>query len=136
MPNDPGAAPSSSTGSAGSRVTLACRGFGPSEPVDVSFGATALTTAKATAGGQVSAFLVVPSGFAGSPLPGEKGHLPGRPSGSRRSLGWRWSGIRITRAAGLAAAASMPRRSRPRRAASSTIPVPSGDPLVVDREYR
>jgi hypothetical protein len=79
MPNDPGAAPSSSTGSAGSRVTLACRGFGPSEPVDVSFGATALTTAKATAGGQVSAFLVVPSGFAGSPITrGER--TPSRPS--------------------------------------------------------
>jgi hypothetical protein len=79
MPNDPGAAPSSSTGPAGSRVTLACRGFGPSEPVDVSFGATALTTAKATAGGQVSAFLVVPSGFAGSPITrGER--TPSRPS--------------------------------------------------------
>jgi hypothetical protein len=43
-----------------------------------------LTTAKATAGGQVSAAFVVPSGFAGSHYPGRtetfqaKGHQAGR----------------------------------------------------------
>jgi hypothetical protein len=61
---------SPSTGPAGSRVTLACRGFAPSEPVDVSFGATVLTTATATAGGQIAASFAVPSGFAGSTIPG------------------------------------------------------------------
>src|SRR5512132_1203145 len=48
----PRCALSPDTGPARSRVTLACRGFAPSEPVEVSFGATVLTTAKATAGGQ------------------------------------------------------------------------------------
>jgi hypothetical protein len=63
---------SPNTGPAGSRVTLSCRGFAPSEQVDVSFGATVLTTAKATAGGQVAASFAVPSGFAGSHYPGRK----------------------------------------------------------------
>jgi hypothetical protein len=58
------------------------------------------------------------------------------PSGSPKSSGWRWSGIPITRAAGLAAGPSMPHRSRPRPAASSTIPIPNRDRLGVDREYR
>jgi hypothetical protein len=63
---------SPSTGPAGARVTLACRGFAPAEPVAVSFGATVLATAKATAGGQVAASFAVPSGFAGSHYPGRK----------------------------------------------------------------
>jgi hypothetical protein len=63
---------SPSTGPAGSRVALACRGFAPAEPVAVSFGATVLTTAKATANGQVAASFAVPSGFAGSHYPGRK----------------------------------------------------------------
>jgi hypothetical protein len=58
------------TGPAGSRVTLSCRRFAPSEQVDVSFGATVLTTAKATADGQIAASFAVPSGFAGSTIPG------------------------------------------------------------------
>jgi hypothetical protein len=72
------------TGPAGSRVTLSCRGFAPSEPVEVSFGATVLTTAKATAGGQITASFMVPSGFAGSTIPGRhdtfqaKGRQSGR----------------------------------------------------------
>jgi hypothetical protein len=75
---------SPSTGPAGSRVTLACRGFAPSEPVAVSFGATVLATATATAGGQVAAVFAVPSGFAGSTIPGRhdifqaKGRQSGR----------------------------------------------------------
>jgi hypothetical protein len=75
---------SPSTGPAGARVTLACRGFAPSEPVAVSFGATVLTTATATAGGQVAASFAVPSGFAGSTIPGRhdtfqaKGRQSGR----------------------------------------------------------
>jgi hypothetical protein len=61
---------SPSTGPAGARVTLACRGFAPAEPVAVSFGATVLTTATATADGQAVASFAVPSGFAGSTIPG------------------------------------------------------------------
>ena len=60
------------TGDAGSRVTLTCRGFAASEQVDVSFGATVLTSAKATTGGEVAASFAVPSGFAGSHYPGRK----------------------------------------------------------------
>ena len=63
---------SPTTGLAGSRVTLSCRGFAPSEPVQVSFGAEVLAAAKATAGGQVAASFPVPSGFAGSHYPGRK----------------------------------------------------------------
>jgi hypothetical protein len=66
----PGCALSPDTGPAGSRVTLSCRGFAPAEQVDVSFGATVLSTAKATAGGQIAASFAVPSGFAGSTIPG------------------------------------------------------------------
>jgi hypothetical protein len=82
-PTNPGCALSPRTGPAGSRVTLACRGFGPSEPVDVSFGATVLSTAKATAGGQVAASFAVPSGFAGSTIPGRQDtfQAKGRQSG-------------------------------------------------------
>jgi hypothetical protein len=71
------------TGPAGSRVTLSCRGFAPSESVDVSFGATVLTTAKATAGGQIAASFAVPSGFAGSTIPGRQDtfQAKGRQSG-------------------------------------------------------
>ena len=80
----PRCALSPTTGPAGSRVTLACRGFAPSEPVEVSFGATVLTTAKATTGGQLAASFAVPSGFAGSTIPGRhdsfqaKGRRSGR----------------------------------------------------------
>ena len=75
---------SPSTGPAESRVTLACRGFAPSEPVAVSFGATVLTTTKATTSGQITASFAVPSGFAGSTIPGRhdtfqaKGHQSGK----------------------------------------------------------
>ena len=78
---------SPSTGPAGSRVTLACRGFAPSEPVEVSFGATVLTTATATAGGQIAASFAVPSGFAGSTIPGrhDSFQAKGRQSGRTAS---------------------------------------------------
>jgi hypothetical protein len=69
-PANPRCALSPNTGPAGSRVTLSCRGFTPSEPVAISFGATVLTTAKATTGGQIAASFAVPSGFAGSTIPG------------------------------------------------------------------
>jgi hypothetical protein len=59
-------------GPAGARVTLTCRGFAPSEPVDVSFGAVVLATAKAITGGELAAAFTVPSGFAGSHYPGRK----------------------------------------------------------------
>ena len=80
----PGCALSPDTGPAGSRVTLSCRGFAPAEQVDVSFGATVLSTAKATTGGQIAASFAVPSGFAGSTIPGRhdtfqaKGRQSGR----------------------------------------------------------
>jgi hypothetical protein len=82
-PTNPSCALSPNTGPAGARVTLSCRGFAPSEPVEVSFGATVLATAKATAGGQVSASFAVPSGFAGSHYPGRKDtfQVKGRQSG-------------------------------------------------------
>jgi hypothetical protein len=78
---------SPSTGPAGSQVTLACRGFDPAEQVDVSFGATVLTTAKATAGGQIAASFAVPSGFAGSTIPGRHDifQAKGRQSGKLAS---------------------------------------------------
>jgi hypothetical protein len=69
-PTTPRCALSPNTGPAGFRVTLSCRGFAPSEPVEVSFGATVLTTAKATTSGQITALFAVPSGFAGSTIPG------------------------------------------------------------------
>jgi hypothetical protein len=74
---------SPTTGLAGSRVTLSCRGFAGSEPVEVTFGATVLATAKATTGGQVAASFAVPSGFAGSHYPGRKDtfQAKGRQSG-------------------------------------------------------
>jgi len=82
-PATPRCALSPDTGPAGSRVTLSCRGFAPSEPVEVSFGATVLVTAKATASGQVAASFAVPSGFAGSHYPGRKDtfQAKGRQSG-------------------------------------------------------
>jgi hypothetical protein len=72
------------SGPAGSRVTLTCRWFAPSEQVDVSFGATVLATAKASAGGEVVASFAVPSGFAGSHYPGRKDtfQAKGRHSGT------------------------------------------------------
>jgi hypothetical protein len=74
-------------GPAGARVTLSCRGFAPSERVEVTFGATVLATAKATAGGQVAASFAVPSGFAGSTIPGRKDtfQAKGRQSGKAAS---------------------------------------------------
>jgi hypothetical protein len=83
-PANPRCALSPDTGPAGSRVTLACRGFAPSEQVDVSFGATLLTTTKATTSGQITASFAVPGGFAGSTIPGRrdtfqaKGHQSGK----------------------------------------------------------
>jgi hypothetical protein len=75
---------SPTTGLAGSRVTLSCRRFAPSEPVDVTFGAEVLAAAKATASGQVAASFAVPSGFAGSHYPGRKDtfQAKGRQSGT------------------------------------------------------
>jgi hypothetical protein len=71
-------------GPAETRVTLSCRGFAPSEPVEVTFGATVLATATAIAGGQVAASFTVPSGFAGSHYPGRKDRFQakGRQSGT------------------------------------------------------
>jgi len=75
---------SPTTGLAGSRVTLSCRGFAPSERVEVSFGATVLATTTATASGQAAARFAVPSGFAGSHYPGRKDtfQAKGRQSGN------------------------------------------------------
>jgi hypothetical protein len=72
------------TGPAGSRVTLSCRGFAPSERVDVTFGATVLAAANATAGGAVAASFGVPGDFAGSTIPGRKDtfQAKGRQSGT------------------------------------------------------
>jgi hypothetical protein len=86
-PANPRCALSPNTGPAGSRVTLSCRGFTPSEPVAISFGATVLTTAKATTGGQIAASFAVPSGFAGSHYPGRKDTFQarGRQSGKLAS---------------------------------------------------
>jgi hypothetical protein len=74
-------------GPAGARVTLSCRGFAPSEGVEVSFGATVLATAKATAGGEVATRFAVPSGFAGSHYPGRRDtfQVKGRQSGTMAS---------------------------------------------------
>jgi hypothetical protein len=71
-------------GPAGARVTLSCGGFAPSEQVEVTFGATVLATATATAGGQVAAQFAVPSGFASSHYPGRKDRFQarGRQSGT------------------------------------------------------
>ena len=82
-PTNASCALSPNRGPAGSRVTLSCRGFAPSEQVEVSFGATVLASAKATTGGQVAARFAVPSGFAGSHYPGRKDtfQAKGRQSG-------------------------------------------------------
>jgi hypothetical protein len=74
-------------GPAGARITLSCRGFAASERVEVTFGATVLATAKATAAGQVAASIAVPSGFAGSTIPGRKDtfQAKGRQSGKAAS---------------------------------------------------
>jgi hypothetical protein len=83
IPANPRCALSPNTGPAGARVTLSCRGFAPSEQVNVSFGATVLTTVKATAGGQIAASFAVPRGFAGSTFPGrhDSFQAKGRQSG-------------------------------------------------------
>jgi hypothetical protein len=75
------------TGAAGSGVTLTCRGFAPSEPVDVRFGAVVVATATATTGGEAAASFAVPSGFAGSHYPGRKDtfQAKGRHSGRAAS---------------------------------------------------
>jgi len=74
-------------GPAGSRVTLSCHGFAPSERVDVNFGATVLATAMATAGGEAAASFAVPSDFAGSTIPGRRDtfQAKGRQSGKTAS---------------------------------------------------
>jgi large repetitive protein len=71
------------TGPAGSRVALTCRGFAPSEQVDVTFGAAVLTTTKATTSGDLASSFAVPSGFAGSHYPGRRDtfQAKGRQSG-------------------------------------------------------
>jgi hypothetical protein len=93
-PANPKCALSPNTGPAGARVTLSCRGFAPSEQVNVSFGATVLTTVKATAGGQIAASFAVPSGFAGSHYPGRKDtfQAKGRQSGKVASATFTVSG--------------------------------------------
>jgi hypothetical protein len=70
-------------GPAGSRVILSCHGFTPSEQVAITFGATVLATARASAGGEAAASFAVPSGFAGSHYPGRKDtfQAKGRQSG-------------------------------------------------------
>jgi hypothetical protein len=87
IPANASCALSPTRGPAGARVTLACRGFAPSEGVDISFGATVLATAKATAGGQATASFAVPGGFAGSTIPGRKDtfQAKGRQSGRAAS---------------------------------------------------
>jgi hypothetical protein len=87
IPANASCALSPTRGPAGSRVTLSCRGFAPSEGVEVSFGATVLATTKATAGGQATASFAVPSGFAGSTIPGRKDtfQAKGRQSGRAAS---------------------------------------------------
>jgi len=87
IPANASCALSPTRGPAGARVTLACRGFAPSEGVDISFGATVLATAKATASGQATASFAVPGGFAGSTIPGRKDtfQAKGRQSGRAAS---------------------------------------------------
>ena len=74
-------------GLAGSRATLTCRRFAPSERVDIIFGAEVLATTKATAGGEVASSFAVPSGFAGSHYPGREDtfQAKGRQSGKAAS---------------------------------------------------
>jgi hypothetical protein len=62
--------------------------------VDVTFGTVVLVTAKATAGGQVSASFAVPSGFAGSHYRGRKDpfQAKGRQSGKVASATFTVSG--------------------------------------------
>ena len=71
-------------GPAGARVTMVCRGFAGSEQVDVTFGATVLTSAKASTGGQVAAPFTVPDDFAGATIPGRRDSFQakGRRSGT------------------------------------------------------
>ena len=78
---------SPAVGPAGSRVTLTCRRFAPSEQVDVTFGATVLATTKATTSGEAAASFAVPSGFAGSTMPGRRDtfQAKGRQSGKLAS---------------------------------------------------
>jgi hypothetical protein len=83
VPANASCALSPTRGPAGSQVTLSCRGFAASERMTVTFGAEVLTTATATANGQVAAAFAVPSGFAGSHYPGRKDtfQAKGRQSG-------------------------------------------------------
>ena len=84
VPANPSCALSPNRGPAGARVTLSCRGFAPSEGVNVTFGATVLASAEATSGGEVAASFAVPSGFAGSHYQGRKDtfQAKGRQSGT------------------------------------------------------
>jgi hypothetical protein len=86
-PANPTCALSPTAGPAGARVTLACRGFAASEQVDVTFGAVVVATAKASADGEVAASFAVPSGFAGSTIPGRRDtfQAKGRHSGKAAS---------------------------------------------------
>jgi hypothetical protein len=74
---------SPNAGLAGSRVTLSCRRFAPSEQVAITFEATVLATTKAATSGEATASFAVPSGFAGSHYPGRKDafQAKGRQSG-------------------------------------------------------
>jgi hypothetical protein len=69
---------SPAAGPAGSRTTLTCSGFAPSEPVAISFLAEVLTTTKATATGDVTSSFPVPTGFAGSHYPGRRDRFQAR----------------------------------------------------------
>ena len=84
VPTNASCALSPARGPAGARVTLSCGGFAPAEHVEVTFGATVLASATATAGGQVTARFAVPSGFAGAHYPGRKDRFQakGRQSGT------------------------------------------------------
>jgi large repetitive protein len=59
-------------GLAGSRVTLTCTGFAPSEQVAITFLTEVLTTTNATTEGVVASSFPVPTGFAGSQYPGRQ----------------------------------------------------------------
>jgi hypothetical protein len=87
VPANASCALSPNRGPAGARVTLSCRGFAPSEGVNVTFGATVLASAKATTGGQVAASFTVPDDFAGSTIPGRRDtfQAKGRQSGKLAS---------------------------------------------------
>jgi hypothetical protein len=83
IPASASCAVSPAKGPAGSRTTLTCSGFAPSEPVAITFLAEVLTTTKATTSGDVTSSFPVPTGFAGSHYPGRQDRFQakGRQSG-------------------------------------------------------